>query len=400
MATTARWGSRIDLRQGGGELYDRHGECIVRIDGARLWLRGAPGRELTVEPAPGRARDAGGGRLGRVGGERAAGHGADADASADADADADAEHPVFGRRLQLCSEGQRCSWMGEVSWSAPASIPPIADPARLPPLTGTMLLNTLACCAAAAGIAELRYVGPYPTPALFASLQQCFLPLGSEADFTAAAAELLLAPRMIAAPVAFRPAPFERWWLAPALGAIGAIGVQAREHIERVFLEGASFERSPTAMRRLVERQAGDASGAPAAPYLAAELWFGDTRWATLAELALDGTWHRGPFSLPRVDDPIVGQELPLPLRRALATLIADAVPAPLAPFVSPLLERATIRWGDAGTAALRASATDATSVTLHAALWITLRPHGPARLALALAEALTPWVIATAVRQ
>ena len=35
MATTARWGSRIDLRQGGGELYDRHGECIGRIDGAR-----------------------------------------------------------------------------------------------------------------------------------------------------------------------------------------------------------------------------------------------------------------------------------------------------------------------------------------------------------------------------
>lgn len=360
MAVTCRWGSQLDFDSssgsglGAGSLRDRHGELIARWQGERMWLRGAPGRELTVEPtAPGD------------------------------------EHPVFGRCLQLLAGGQPRSRMGAVSWAAPRTIPPVAEPARLPPLTGTMLLDILAHCAAAAGVPELRYVGPYPTPALFASLSQCFTPRGDEAAFTAAAADLLLAPRMAEAPVAFAPAPFERWWPSPQ------IGVQARERIERVFVDGASFERTATALRRLVERPRDDS----AASHLAAELWFGDTRWATLAELSPDGALLRGPLPLPPIDDPIVGQELPLPLRRALASLIADAVPAPLAPLVAPILDRALIRWGDAGTSAVRPFPDGATAATLHAALWLTLRPHGPARLALAIAEALTPWVTAEAVR-
>lgn len=359
MRIIGRWGSQLELDGTSGTLRDPTGEPIVRMEGERIWLRGGPGRELTVEPP-------------------AAG---------------DAPHPILGVCSSLRSDGAPCTQMSAVRWSAPASIPPIAEPARLPPLTGTLLLDWLARCAAAAGRPALRYVGPYPTAALYASLCQCFTPLGApeaapEAAFTAAAGALLLAPRMAEAPVDFAPAPFERWWLSPRLG------LQARQHIERLFLDGAAFDRSATAVRRLVERPAAPGDGHAAA--LAAELWFGDTRWATLVELTAEGEVQRGPLPPPPIDDPIVGQELPLPLRRALASLIADAVPAVLAPFVEPILSAATLRWGDAGTSALTPTADGA---VLHAALWLTLRPHGPARLALALAEALTPWVTGRALR-
>lgn len=351
-AHQGRWGTTVELGEAGGTIRDRHGVLVARIEGGRAWVRGAPDRELTVEPpAPG-----------------------------------EAEHPLFGRCARLVSGGELRSLMGEVRWAAPRAIPPVAEPARLPPLTGTCVLNLLAHCAQAAGVAGLYYEGPYPTPALFQSLRQSFTPLGDEAAFTARAEELLLAPRPERAPVQFLPAPFERWWPAPRLG------LQAREHIERVFIDGAGFERSPTAIRRLVEHGADGEGG----PRLAAELWFGDTRWATLAELTLDGEVRRGPSPPPPIDDPIVGQELPLGLRRALAQLIADAVPAPVAPLVEPILERSVIRWGDAGASTVRGEPGGA---ILHAALWITLRPRGAATLALALAEALLPWVVSEVVR-
>jgi hypothetical protein len=364
MAVTFCFGAQSRWEAGAGELRDQQGTPCLRLEGERLWVSGGPGRELVVEPEVGAPGDA-----------------------------ARAEHPVFGRCLRITSDGQLRSLMGAVDWAAPASIPPVAEPARLPALTGTMLLNAIALAAATAGLSALRYVGPYPTAALYASLRQCFAASGSEEQFTARGDELLLAPRMAEAPVAFSPAPFERWWPTSRLG------VQARQQIERVFIDGAAFEREGAGVRRLVDRGPdGDEAGAASREdrVLAAELWFGDARWAVLAELSLAGEVLRGPLPLPVLADPIVGQELPLPLRRALATLIAESVPAPLSPLVAPLLEAANIRWGDAGTSSVRATGDD---VTLHAALWLTLRPHGPARLALAIAEALTPWITARAVQ-
>ncbi len=372
-----RFGARSHWSAAGGELVDRTGAASLRREGERLWIYGAPGRQLLVEPAG----------VGEEGGE----------------------HPIFGRCLRLRSGGQLCSVMGAVDWARPASIPPVAAPARLPAMTGTMLLNAIALSAAHAGLSELRYVGPYPTAALFTSLGQCFI-AGADAStdagetFAAAGLELLVAPRMAEAPVAFTPAPFERWWPTPR------IGVQARREIERVFVDGAAFERGSSGVRRLVERDGAEREGAErdgverdgaeregeADRVLAAELWFGDERWAVLAELSASGEVLRGPMPLPALADPILGQEVPLPLRRALASLIAEAVPAPLAPLVAPLLEAARIRWGDAGTASLRATDDD---VTLHAALWLSLRRHGAARLALAIAEALTPWVTTRATQ-
>jgi hypothetical protein len=375
MVHVSRWGTQVEFAAGRGVLRDRDGVEVARLEGDRVWLRGAPGRELVIDPAA-------------------------------------EPHPLLGPCAELRSDGVLCSVMGAVRWAAPASIPPVADPGRLPPLTGTMVLNLLAHCAAAAGIPALRYRGPYPTPALFASLRQAFTPLGDEATFTAAAEALLLAPRMIEAPVDFVPAPFERWWLSPTIdptgagGAVGAptprarlapIGVQARAQIERVFIDGATFERSPTALRRLVPLAAEAPTSAPAGEAVAAELWFGDARWATVLELDDAGALRRGPLPLPTIEDPIMGQEIPLALRRALADLITETVPALLAPLVAPILEHSTLRWGDAGYQALKLGEH---GHTLHAALWMSLRAHGARRVMLALAEALTPWVCSEAINR
>lgn len=344
MSTIARWGSQIEVGSGRALIRDRSGSVVARLDSDRAWLQGAPGREIEIAPD----RDG---------------------------------HIIFGPCARITQHGELCSLMGAVDWRAPATIPPVASPAQLPRLTGTMVLNLLAHCAAAAGIASLRYVGPYPSSALYASLTQSFVALDSETVFTAAGPALLVAPQMLEAPVDFRPAPFERWWPGHE------VAVQARATIERVYVHGASFERSPTALRRLVER--GDT--------LAAELWFGDALWATVVELDREGALRRGPLSLPLIEDPIVGAEIPLGLRGALASLIIDTVPDVLAAMVAPILATSTLRWGDAGMDAVQVS--DGV-VMLHAGLWMSLRSHGAARVALAMAEALTPWVVAEAVRR
>lgn len=345
MDDLARWGTRIELEAGRGRIVDRDGVEVARVDGERAWVRGAPGCELALAPG--------------------------------------VDHPIFGRSLELTSGGRLCSVMAAVDWAAPRLIPPVAEPGALPAHAGTALLNLLAACAAAAGISEVGYRGPYPTSALYGSLTQCFRAHGDEASFTAESGALLAAPRMAQAPVTFSPAPFARWWPSPR------IGVQARAAIERVLVDGAAFTSSTSTVRRLVR-----ADDEP--ERLRAEVWFGDARWAIAAELTADGGLVRGPLPAPPIDDAIVGQEVPLALRRALADLICDAAPAPLAPLIPAVLERARLRWGDAGHSPV---VTSGDTVTLHAALWLHLRPHGLARLALAMAEALTPWAVGAAVR-
>ncbi|MEZ4364262.1 MAG: hypothetical protein R3B48_29070 [Kofleriaceae bacterium] len=365
MSDLSRWGTTFEPHERGAVLRGPGGAPLASVQDQRVWVRRAPGlgrdRDLFLE-------------------------------------DAGDHHAILGPCLRVRCGGERRTLMGWIDWRSPSMIPPVAEPARLPPLTGTMVLNLLALCAQRAGIRELRYRGPYPSAALYTSLRQCFDASGDEAAFTARGAELLVAPRLVTSEVAFAPAPFARWWLTPRLGA------QARARIERVFVDGANFERAATGPRRLVAygRDGQPARGDDAATAtLAAELWFGDRCWARRAELSADGALCRGPWPPPTLDDPIVGQELPLALRRALAELIADAVPTPVSPLVAPLLERARLCWGDAGDAAVRDVPTGdhVRGAIVHAALWLSLRGHGAARVALALAEALTPWVVAQAVR-
>jgi hypothetical protein len=57
-----------------------------------------------------------------------------------------------------------------VDWAAIDAIPPLAEPARLPPGGGTTILNLIAALAADQDRGPLPYRGPYPTEQLFLAL--------------------------------------------------------------------------------------------------------------------------------------------------------------------------------------------------------------------------------------
>ena len=86
-------------------------------------------------------------------------------------------------------------------------------------------------------------------------------------------------------------------------------------------------------------------------------------------------------------------QPFPPALLHALAGLVSDLVP----PLAVPVELPARHRWADLGARAARATPR---RLEVHAALWERLAPHGLARLALALAEALAPVVTMKLVHQ
>jgi hypothetical protein len=61
-----------------------------------------------------------------------------------------------------------------VDYGHVASIPPLAEPGRLPAGAGTTVLNLLAALAADQGADALPYAGPYPTESLFLALLESF----------------------------------------------------------------------------------------------------------------------------------------------------------------------------------------------------------------------------------
>ena len=86
-----------------------------------------------------------------------------------------------------------------VEWARIATIPLLAEPARLPAGAGTAVLNLLATLAREQDIPRLAYHGPYPTEALFLALLECFRPEPAGGDLLA---------RFMANDLAWVPAPF------------------------------------------------------------------------------------------------------------------------------------------------------------------------------------------------
>ena len=280
-------------------------------------------------------------------------------------------HPLFGHAHSLLVDGRVVTAMGVLDWQRPTTIPPIEHPARLPRGTGTLLLNEIAQRARDAGVSALRYAGPYPTAALWASLLQSFTSTSDEATFIADAEQRAIAVTMTPIAIDFSPAPFVRRWIAPN------ISVQHREHLERVVIDSLDYSEG---VRRLVAHDDG----------IHAQVWFGDAPWADVATFAANGSVLAGPHALPAIADAVVGQRLPQPLCAALADVIADVSARALATAISDELADVAIVWGDAGAAA----AIDRQDhIILHAAIWQRIAPSGMARLALAIAEALTPLI-------
>jgi hypothetical protein len=153
--------------------------------------------------------------------------------------------------------------------------------------------------------------------------------------------------------------------------------------VERCVIDAISYEREGSPAR-LVARAGGSA----------AELWFGDAAWARIATLDAHGAVVDGPHPPPAIDDRVIGQAFPAPLRAALAELVADVVPAPLADDARRVLGERELVWDDLGA---RAAGRTPEGFAVNAALWQRIAPLGLSRLALALAEALAP-VITSAI--
>ena len=288
-------------------------------------------------------------------------------------------HPVLGDAHLVGDTA-----MTALDWARPTEIPAIGEPARLPLGAGGAVLNIIALLAQRAGIAALRYAGPYPTSALWRSLARSFRTTGDEASFTADT--LGRALRVARDPIAidFAPAPHER------LAVPGGF-VELRDGIERAVIHGISFEPGGSPARLTADRHC--------------EIWFGDAPYARIATIAGDGALVDGPHPIPRCTSPVIGRAFPEALRIALAELVSEAVPAPLADDARVLCAAGPLTWDDLGARAARellladgpGDGDHQGGFAVHAALWDRIAPFGLGRLALALAEALAP-VVATAV--
>src|SRR5262249_47114477 len=90
-----------------------------------------------------------------------------------------AHHPLWGhsdRLVGLTADGTTTALTvaRAVRWSCVDTIPPVAEPTRLPSGAGAALLNLLAALASDQGRPALRYRGPFPTEQLFWSLTESF----------------------------------------------------------------------------------------------------------------------------------------------------------------------------------------------------------------------------------
>ncbi len=277
-------------------------------------------------------------------------------------------HPLLGDAHVIEGASGPLTAISVLDWDRPTRIPTIAEPGRLPPGTGAALLNEIAHRAERAGVPALRYAGPYPTPGLWRALARSFRARGDEAAFTADVLGRALRLAFDELPIDFTPAPHERidherGW------------VELRDGLERAVIDGISYDRGGSPARLVDDR---------------AELWFGDALYAHVATFDLRGVLLAGPHAIAPLASSVIGHAFPPALRAALAELVADAVPAPLAADARALVAARPIAWADLGARAARRA--DA-GFAVHAALWDRIAPLGLARLALALAEALAPVV-------
>ena len=168
-----------------------------------------------------------------------------------------AQHPLWGdsdRLVGLTSTGATTTLTlaGAVRWSAVDTIPPVAEPARLPSGAGSALLNVLAALARDQGRPALRYRGPYPTEQLFWSLSEsfrCAPGLESFTRFVAEAESTFARGALVEIPVDWVPAPHERR-LHP-----GGLVVQLRDGVEKISWQGRSYYRTESQGRRRREHR-------------------------------------------------------------------------------------------------------------------------------------------------
>lgn len=277
------------------------------------------------------------------------------------------EHPLLGDAHVIEYAGEPVTAMSALDWDRPTRIPTVAEPRKLPRGTGSLLLNEIAMRARSAGVKTLRYAGPYPTPALFGTLQRSFRTNASEAEFCADVLGRAMRLAHDEVPIDFAPAPFVR--LTTSYGSF-----DKRDGIERAVIGGVLYDREGTvgSLARLAGSQA--------------VLGFGDVVWTRIADLADDGALAGSVQPIPALDSDVIGNAFPRALAEQFADLVADAVPPPLAADAREVMLERSIVWADLGW---RSAARAGDGIELHAGWWMYLAPRGIQAFALAVTDAL-----------
>lgn len=247
------------------------------------------------------------------------------------------DHPLLGRAQWITNNrGERLTAMSALDWNRPTEIPIIAEPRKLPPNAGTGLLNDIAGRAKSAGVATLRYAGPYPTPALYRSLLRSFRTTGTEEEFTRDVLGRALRVDRTEIPIDFRPAPWGFRAPKPEWGEI-----HSRDHVvERVYIDRVVFgnDTGVDTLARLVKN--GDR--------YEADLAIDGHRIALIATFDQNCELLEGLHPVPRFAvPPAPGNVFPVDLAEQLAELATEYVPEPLADDVQRLIATRPISWAD-----------------------------------------------------
>jgi hypothetical protein len=295
----------------------------------------------------------------------------------------DGEHALFGRCDTIALAGEPAmARIAATHWSAPAAIPPLDVPGVLPPGTGTAVLNLLATMAERAEIASLRYVGPYPTGALFDTLLASF-EVGEDIEafrtlFTADALARSMSGRLVEAPVDFVPAAHT--WSWPA----ARICVQKRNDVERVYLDGRPYRADSIGPRRLHVH--GDRI------VLAFEV--AGQRHCEVAVLEPDGRPRGEMLGTIPVPDGFGDVPIPGGIAEVLAVVMIRGAPEPLRPLVAKVFAERSLVWGDAGFELAVASPDQ---LVVHAALAEPMLTLDAGNILARFVEALEPVVLRVA---
>jgi hypothetical protein len=259
-----------------------------------------------------------------------------------------ADHPLWGpsdRIVRAEAPGHAGSLLtvcGAVAWDAIGEVPPLAEPARLPPGGGTSILNVLAALAEDQGTRALRYRGPYATEQLFWALLESFRYAETEPDplgvFLAGAEGALLGGEAREAPLDWSPAPHERAF------ADAGLYVQLRDGVEKVGWRGRLYYRTRWQALTRREHRVLRKMTTPA----------GETRVvAGLValgrpledHLVLDARGRLLDAPAPAV--PESGRDIPLgdPWRDALAALLPLEATPLLTPAIAAVWPAVTVTW-------------------------------------------------------
>ena len=284
-------------------------------------------------------------------------------------------HPILG----LCDvvtvkHAIRTRFMA-VDWAKPLFIPGMDAPGRLPPGAGTAILNFLAYQAQGR---LLRYLGPYPTAALFDTLCGCFRVEGDPAaaliEFIESAEETALSGAKLEVPVDFRPHPVEFLECGPACLVL-------RDGVERIVLDGRSYYAHQSGSRRV------RLEGSEAVAYVE----IGGEPWVDRIRVRADGQLVEGPFDLPAFDHPVNGDDLPQAMIDLVNAEIATGAPALLQ---APLAQiQGGLKWifGDAGDENV---ACRDQSLVVHSLLLDRLAPRSPERFLATLVDGARPHLL------